>query len=170
LSTDARLGLFVVAKLSQRQGISVRLAESDYGGVKAIVLIPNTLVVAESERRSGEGYSPAEDFQARPALAPGPVTMSAMVAEPPANSVPGAGEKPALPRRQRAVGEAEAEPVAEKIRPVRAPRPRSADEARNLMSAIESGTRQGRHHRVNTDTPTTQSDRQEGAGDNSQAP
>ncbi|MET8650387.1 nitrate- and nitrite sensing domain-containing protein [Nocardia aurea] len=170
LSTDARLGLFVVAKLSQRQGISVRLAESDYGGVKAIVLIPNTLVVAESERRSGESYSPAEDFQARPALAPGPVTMSAMVAEPPANSVPGAGEKPALPRRQRAVGEAEAEPVAEKIRPVRAPRPRSADEARNLMSAIESGTRQGRHHRVNTDTPTTQSDRQEGAGDNSQAP
>ncbi|WP_169814538.1 sensor histidine kinase [Nocardia pseudovaccinii] len=48
VSADLRLGLFVVAKLGVRHGISVRLTESDHGGVRAIVLIPTTLIAAES--------------------------------------------------------------------------------------------------------------------------
>ncbi|UGT43819.1 nitrate- and nitrite sensing domain-containing protein [Nocardia yamanashiensis] len=52
LSEDSRLGMFVVARLAQRNGISVRLTESDYGGVRAIVLVPNTLTVAAG--RTGE--------------------------------------------------------------------------------------------------------------------
>ncbi len=43
LTGDTRLGLFVVATLAARQGISVRLTESAYGGIKAIVLIPTAL-------------------------------------------------------------------------------------------------------------------------------
>ncbi|MBO0856306.1 MAG: sensor histidine kinase, partial [Nocardia sp.] len=39
LSNDNRLGLFVVAKLADRHGISVRLRESDFGGIQAVVLI-----------------------------------------------------------------------------------------------------------------------------------
>ncbi|MCP9619032.1 HAMP domain-containing protein [Nocardia otitidiscaviarum] len=46
LSEDSRLGLFVVARLAMRHGISVRLTESDYGGVRAIVLVPTNLTVA----------------------------------------------------------------------------------------------------------------------------
>ncbi|NNH69042.1 HAMP domain-containing protein [Nocardia uniformis] len=46
LSEDSRLGLFVVAQLAVRHGISVRLTESDYGGVRAIVLVPSSLTVA----------------------------------------------------------------------------------------------------------------------------
>ncbi|WP_306361758.1 nitrate- and nitrite sensing domain-containing protein [Nocardia sp. CC227C] len=46
LSEDSRLGLFVVARLAMRHGISVRLTESDYGGVRAIVLVPASLTVA----------------------------------------------------------------------------------------------------------------------------
>ncbi|MEV6279092.1 nitrate- and nitrite sensing domain-containing protein [Nocardia sp. NPDC051832] len=46
LSGDSRLGLFVVAKLAARHGITVRLTESAYGGVKAIVLIPRALTTA----------------------------------------------------------------------------------------------------------------------------
>ncbi|MEV6275278.1 ATP-binding protein [Nocardia sp. NPDC051832] len=46
LSGDARLGLFVVAKLAARHGVTVRLTESDYGGVKAIVLVPTAVTVA----------------------------------------------------------------------------------------------------------------------------
>ncbi len=46
LAGDIRLGLFVVAKLAARHGITVRLTESDYGGVKAIVLIPNALTTS----------------------------------------------------------------------------------------------------------------------------
>ncbi|WP_330180770.1 nitrate- and nitrite sensing domain-containing protein [Nocardia sp. NBC_01503] len=52
LSEDSRLGMFVVAQLAVRNGISVRLAESDYGGVRAIVLVPSSLTV--SAGRTGE--------------------------------------------------------------------------------------------------------------------
>ncbi|MCX4095653.1 nitrate- and nitrite sensing domain-containing protein [Nocardia sp. alder85J] len=45
LSSDSRLGMFVVARLAARHGVGVRLAESDYGGIRAIVLIPTPLVV-----------------------------------------------------------------------------------------------------------------------------
>ncbi|MFF0488488.1 nitrate- and nitrite sensing domain-containing protein [Nocardia sp. NPDC004068] len=48
LSADSRLGLFVVARLSTRHGISVRLAESDYGGIRAIVLVPSSLITNDA--------------------------------------------------------------------------------------------------------------------------
>lgn len=44
LSSDSRLGLIVVSILAGRNGIMVRLIESDYGGIKAIVLIPTALL------------------------------------------------------------------------------------------------------------------------------
>ena len=47
LSEDARLGLFVVARLADRHGVRVTLLESTYGGVQALVLVPNALLVAE---------------------------------------------------------------------------------------------------------------------------
>ncbi|WP_327100752.1 nitrate- and nitrite sensing domain-containing protein [Nocardia vinacea] len=48
LSSDSRLGLFVVARLGIRHGISVRLTESDYGGVRAVVVIPTAVLAAEN--------------------------------------------------------------------------------------------------------------------------
>ncbi|MGW6620902.1 sensor histidine kinase [Nocardia sp. NPDC055002] len=44
LARDSRMGLFVVARLASTHGISVRLNESDYGGVRAVVLIPAELL------------------------------------------------------------------------------------------------------------------------------
>jgi hypothetical protein len=44
LSEDARLGLFVVSQLAIRHGISVKLVESLYGGVRAIVLVPSASI------------------------------------------------------------------------------------------------------------------------------
>lgn len=44
LSGDSRLGLFVVARLASRTGITVRLTESDYGGIRAIALVPSALI------------------------------------------------------------------------------------------------------------------------------
>jgi hypothetical protein len=55
LSTDSRLGLFVVAQLARHNDISVRLSESDYGGVRAIVLIPAALIAAETEEAPPNG-------------------------------------------------------------------------------------------------------------------
>ncbi|MBB4932486.1 signal transduction histidine kinase [Lipingzhangella halophila] len=44
LNQDARLGLFVVARLANKHGIHVELRPSPYGGTRAIVLIPAVLV------------------------------------------------------------------------------------------------------------------------------
>ncbi|PKK12388.1 nitrate- and nitrite sensing domain-containing protein [Thermomonospora sp. CIF 1] len=44
LAPDERLGLFVVGRLARRYQISVSLKRSPYGGVTAVVLIPNDLI------------------------------------------------------------------------------------------------------------------------------
>jgi hypothetical protein len=44
LAPDERLGLFVVGRLSRRYRITVSLKRSPYGGVTAVVLIPNDLI------------------------------------------------------------------------------------------------------------------------------
>lgn len=49
LSEDSRLGMFVVSRLAERHGVRVTLLESTYGGVLALVLVPNVLLVAAPE-------------------------------------------------------------------------------------------------------------------------
>ncbi|MFF5057264.1 nitrate- and nitrite sensing domain-containing protein [Micromonospora sp. NPDC000663] len=44
LANAARLGLYVVSRLTERHGVRVRLKESAYGGTTAVVLIPLDLV------------------------------------------------------------------------------------------------------------------------------
>ncbi|WP_169806784.1 nitrate- and nitrite sensing domain-containing protein [Actinomadura macra] len=55
LSDSAQLGLFVVGRLARRHGIKVTLRTSPYGGMTAIVLLPEDLVV----RGDGEGPAAA---------------------------------------------------------------------------------------------------------------
>ncbi|MDO3650937.1 sensor histidine kinase [Nocardia mangyaensis] len=59
LSGSSRLGLFVVATLAGRHGISVRLGESVYGGVRAVVLIPSALARATDPESEISGQFPA---------------------------------------------------------------------------------------------------------------
>jgi signal transduction histidine kinase len=47
LRGDARLGLFVVARLAARLDIRVELRPSPYGGIRAIVLVPTQLMATE---------------------------------------------------------------------------------------------------------------------------
>jgi signal transduction histidine kinase len=55
-SQDWRLGLFVVSRLARRHGINVTLVESAYGGVRAIALIPMSLLTeAPVEEADGDG-------------------------------------------------------------------------------------------------------------------
>ncbi|MBF6338702.1 nitrate- and nitrite sensing domain-containing protein [Nocardia abscessus] len=168
LSADSRLGLFVVAQLAARHSISVRLSESDYGGIKAIVIIPSALVAGDS----GRSQRPAEltDPGSRRRLIAAPVTgpeagdsaqtatssVATLAAEPAAApryaprpyteapTHPGPDGRPALPRRNRQTNLAPqlAQPVHEQA--ATAQSERSAEQARDLMSAIENGTRQGR--------------------------
>ncbi|QFG24395.1 nitrate- and nitrite sensing domain-containing protein [Actinomadura sp. WMMB 499] len=68
LSDSGRLGLFVVGRLARRHGIKVTLRTSPYGGMTAIVLLPEDLVVRPDEpegppaittRRAEEALVPA---------------------------------------------------------------------------------------------------------------
>lgn len=54
LSATSRLGLFIVSQLGARHGISVQLTESEYGGIRAIVLVPNSVVVADATPVAGD--------------------------------------------------------------------------------------------------------------------
>lgn len=45
LSSDSRLGLFVISRLAARHQVTVKLVESASGGLRAIVLIPSAVVV-----------------------------------------------------------------------------------------------------------------------------
>ncbi|MFF3848840.1 nitrate- and nitrite sensing domain-containing protein [Streptomyces sp. NPDC002328] len=47
LADDLRLGMFVIARLATRHGITVTLRPSPYGGTTAIVLLPQDIVVPE---------------------------------------------------------------------------------------------------------------------------
>jgi signal transduction histidine kinase len=48
-ANSAQLGLFVVARLAERNGVKVGLRSSPYGGVTAVVLLPGELVVEGRE-------------------------------------------------------------------------------------------------------------------------
>ncbi|WP_225730605.1 MULTISPECIES: nitrate- and nitrite sensing domain-containing protein [unclassified Nocardia] len=191
LSADSRLGLFVVARLATRHGVQVRLVDSDYGGIRAIVLIPSALLAGEATAFTpleltdpGRRPQPAPQaalgtapFTAEPAVAATPAAT--LLADPP-NPLPGNDSgtngtptttpdgRPALPRRNRQASlapqladPADPQPAATE-RPERA---RSAEQARDLMSAIENGTRQGRKPLSDTTFPangSTAPDEQEG--------
>ncbi|MBF6146225.1 sensor histidine kinase [Nocardia nova] len=220
LSANSRLGLFVVAQLGARHGITVRLSESDYGGIRAIVLVPTAVVAADApladhlpERFAGRRPEPAmtgempaipaaETTSAATSLAtlspPQPQAWSdyprtdsaprtddrswadtpARREAPPRHELPatptdqparrspqrpsytGSDARPPLPRRRRQASlapELAHDPQPDAASPQR---PRSAEQARDLMSAIENGTRQGRRSQ-----PGPTPDEQEGEGD-----
>ncbi|MEV4441814.1 nitrate- and nitrite sensing domain-containing protein [Streptomyces sp. NPDC049577] len=62
LSDTDRLGLFVVSRLAQRQGVRVSLQPSPYGGTTAVVLIPSTLLTetAPNNRDEDTGGHPVQ--------------------------------------------------------------------------------------------------------------
>jgi signal transduction histidine kinase len=237
LSSDSRLGMFVVSQLAARNGATVRLLESDYGGIRVIVLIPSSLLAAavptaepspatdaattmarrrrttvpaedrlpsRVERANAVGKNtvvvswPTEEPAApetaeRPPLPsrnarqepnretaarerisePAAARARPPGQEPPARSRPEqrppADDRPVLPRRRR---QANLAPQLARSAPPAAPEPdngngsangpgharqdraRSADQARDLFSAIETGTRQGRQARPDPE-PTT---------------
>ncbi|MFH8371099.1 nitrate- and nitrite sensing domain-containing protein [Streptomyces sp. NPDC018031] len=53
LSDTDRLGLFVVSRLAQRQGVKVSLQPSPYGGTTAVLLIPGKLLTDDGEPDTG---------------------------------------------------------------------------------------------------------------------
>ncbi len=141
LSSEPRLGLFVVARLAARHGISVHLRESAYGGTRAIVLVrtdllapvpseqPEDEVDAESTEvpdsaplRPGRRARHRTDVPAEPPQLPVPMPVAPQPQQPvpvqqhqPGPDSPGASLPP-LPPRQPRVPRPET-PRPEPIRP-----------------------------------------------------
>ncbi|MFI6292422.1 nitrate- and nitrite sensing domain-containing protein [Nonomuraea sp. NPDC050790] len=55
LADSERLGLLVVGLLARRHGIKVTLSKSAYGGITAVVLLPQSLIISGLTRRSHSG-------------------------------------------------------------------------------------------------------------------
>ncbi|TDT98186.1 signal transduction histidine kinase [Streptomyces sp. 846.5] len=55
---DARLGLYVVARLAANLGLKVELRPSSFGGTRVVVLIPPELIAKEPPQEMPNGYVP----------------------------------------------------------------------------------------------------------------
>ncbi|WP_040835420.1 sensor histidine kinase [Nocardia brevicatena] len=187
-SADSRLGIFVVAHLSARHGITARLGESDYGGIRAVVHVPGTLLTDPADEPTEVGALPvippprtaATNAAAATQMVNNHAGAATLLAEPlpaPATSSTPNGShpadehdvptdrhvalpattsesepellpdgRPALPRRSRQANVAPRPANSEDAAPHQPPaaQPRSPEEARAVMAAIDMGTRQGR--------------------------
>ncbi len=70
LPEDDRLGMSVVARLARRHGVRVTLLESTYGGVKALVLLPHSVLAAPSAAELVRGQPGSGAPRERGASAP----------------------------------------------------------------------------------------------------
>ncbi|MFE0805955.1 ATP-binding protein [Streptomyces sp. NPDC058848] len=60
LLADGRIGLFVVSQLAKRHGITVRLQTNIYGGVQAVLVVPQALLGAEPGVLPGGATGPEQ--------------------------------------------------------------------------------------------------------------
>ncbi|MEV4827470.1 nitrate- and nitrite sensing domain-containing protein [Micromonospora sp. NPDC049257] len=123
LADAARLGLYVVSRLTERHGVKVQLKESAYGGTTAVVLIPAELVVPGDPSPSGAlpvvARRPAT-AEATPAADAGPPVSPRAV--PPSDAVTPAG-LPARSRKRRPAQDALHAPTVPTGLPVTVARP-----------------------------------------------
>jgi signal transduction histidine kinase len=125
LADDLRLGMFVVARLAHRHGITVTLRSSPYGGTTAIVLIPHEIVVREPVGGvDGTGAAVAGVRDRRLAGAAAATATTARDSADPA----AAAEQPPVSARVSAASGPEGDPAGDErsARPVRSSRPAPA--------------------------------------------
>ncbi|WP_414939239.1 nitrate- and nitrite sensing domain-containing protein [Amycolatopsis sp. cmx-11-51] len=120
LSTEPRLGLFVVARLAARHGISVHLRESAYGGTRAIVLVRTDLLAPVPSDQPEDEVDPEStevpdaapllpgrrarhrtEFPAERPELPVPMPVAPLEQPQPRAEQPGAALPPLPPRRPR---------------------------------------------------------------------
>lgn len=139
LLADGRIGLFVVSQLARRHGIHVRLQTNIYGGVQAVLVVPQALLgtapgvpggVPQQQDATGAGRPPAPS-QPRPQAGPQAGQRIAPTAPPVA---PGRHQQrdSAAPRRRNSASPAHAAsngsgPVPLPVRGARAERANPAE-------------------------------------------
>ncbi|WP_107030885.1 ATP-binding protein [Streptomyces sp. NRRL F-2799] len=95
LLADGRIGLYVVSQLARRHGISVRLQTNIYGGVQAVLVVPQGLLGASAGVAPGvEGAGPGQE-----AAGPGTEVAGSVGAVAPSPSAPATGRHRQVARR-----------------------------------------------------------------------
>ncbi|WP_307834788.1 sensor histidine kinase [Paractinoplanes lichenicola] len=161
LRDGAQIGLHVVAELAKREGVQISLRRSAYGGLLAIVLLPERILVGGEKDGAGDTRAvpiipAAQRTEPAPAAAAPQLSRSAVgvlepepekapekpVAQAPAEATKPA--KPALPHRRPqqhlAPGllESEKESTDQPVTPLRSP-----EEARNRFARYQRGWAEG---------------------------
>lgn len=86
LLQDGRIGLYVVSALARRHGIAVRLQTNIYGGVQAVLILPQGLLGTEPQAEPVTAGRPQRAPEPAPPVAPGAVREPAQA--PAAQPVP----------------------------------------------------------------------------------
>ncbi|MEU5859877.1 nitrate- and nitrite sensing domain-containing protein [Nonomuraea sp. NPDC047529] len=147
-----RLGFAVVGMLAARHGIKVTLKLSPYGGTTAIVLVPGSLVEPMTTPARPLEFEPVSVLRSdRPmdtgeTTGPGELPRRVRTSK---RAGPAAVEDPELPRRERQTNLPQRQRLRQAPSPVPAsPVPvaeeRSPEEARALLSSLQSGWQRGR--------------------------
>lgn len=166
IGDDARLGLLVITHLAVRLGITVTLRPSAYGGTSAVVLIPQVLLVRDTElvhgmEQNNRPEAPTADAVPADRLRPseisllngqrdaaGPAAATSDAAAGPARNGNAPGEPPPLPERipQASLAqEAGPVPTTHPHPPEPAGQPGSPEQAAHTLSAFQRGTAHARH-------------------------
>lgn len=112
LLQDGRIGLYVVSALARRHGIAVRLQTNIYGGVQAVLILPQGLLGTEPQHEPVAAGRPQTAPEATPPGAPGDVRET----PPPPTAAP-RPEPVAVPAQPQR----EAQPVPQREAQPRAP-------------------------------------------------
>jgi anti-sigma regulatory factor (Ser/Thr protein kinase) len=154
LANADQLGLFVVGRLAARHGARVSLRPSPYGGITAVVLMPNSVVVPGTERKTEpQPDQPLAITGPDPGLAPGD-TLALLGPPPSPHPLTAAGRDNGtyrgLPRRIRQASlspHLRTSPADQAAGTAgRAPPggDRTPEQARDLVSSLQSGWQRGR--------------------------
>jgi hypothetical protein len=168
-----RLGLFVAGRLAARHGVHASLTSSPYRGIKAVVVLPDAIVVPASRHAAAENAAarPADGRTARLDLrAPDVLSLAGGI---PATGSPQADLAPqadgygtatatttrGLPRRVRPGRPPQAEPagsLAEATAPGKAPVDSPAPEAaRSLAASLQTSWQRSRQENEAPDSEFT---------------
>ncbi|WP_405593007.1 sensor histidine kinase [Streptomyces sp. NBC_01092] len=96
LLADGRIGLFVVSQLAKRHGIHVRLQTNIYGGVQAVLVVPQGLLGTEPGARAGAARGQEPQGTAGTAMPPQAPPQASSQSSPQARQ-----QQPPVPPQQR---------------------------------------------------------------------
>ncbi|MFI6938214.1 sensor histidine kinase [Streptomyces sp. NPDC050418] len=107
LLSDGRIGLFVVSALARRHGVAVRLQSNIYGGIQAVIVLPQGLLGSDpAAQQSGREQNGREQSSRQNGQPSGPATT-----EQPRVQAAGA-EPPQLTPAPQPLPQAQPQPVA----------------------------------------------------------